>query len=246
MKIIGIIPARYASSRFPGKPLAMIGGKSMINRVYEQVKKCEQLSDVYVATDNQTIYNHVVNFGGKAVMTGTEHLSGTDRCFEALQIIEKENDTTFDITVNIQGDEPFINPNQINQVVSLFQNSDTDIATLIKKIDEDEEVNNTNVVKVVTSNTGKALYFSRAAIPFQRDKENAEKPTYYKHIGMYAYKNNVLEKLVKLKPSMLELSESLEQLRWLENGHTIYTAVTDYENKGIDTYEDLLAVLKKL
>ncbi len=244
MKIIGIIPARYASSRFPGKPLAMINGKSMINRVYEQVKKCEQLSEVCVATDNQTIYNHVTNFGGKAVMTKENHPSGTDRCFEALQTIEKETDTKFDIVVNIQGDEPFINPNQINDVISLFQHPETTIATLIKAIENEEDIENTNIVKVTKNKDGKALYFSRFPIPFHRDKEKTPKPTYYKHIGMYAYKSSILEKLIQLKPSSLELAESLEQLRWIENGYTIHTAETSYENKGIDTYEDLLSVLK--
>lgn len=240
MNFIGIIPARYASTRFPGKPLIEIAGKLMIQRVYEQVSKC--LDEVWVATDDQRIYSAVENFGGKVIMTSSEHKSGTDRVNEAyIKIVEKQS-KKFDVVINIQGDEPFIHPTQIKSLMGCFDNKDVDIATLIKKIDKQNELFDTNKVKVVKSKIGKALYFSRQTIPFIRDVEKEEwinKHTFYKHIGMYAYKSEILNKISKMPLGEIEQCESLEQLRWLENGLNIQTAITEIESIGIDTPEDL-------
>ncbi|HBF89253.1 MAG TPA: 3-deoxy-manno-octulosonate cytidylyltransferase [Bacteroidales bacterium] len=239
MKVIGIIPARYNSSRFSGKPLVIIHGKTMIRRVYEQA--CKALDIVYVATDDDRIKCEVVKFGGKVVMTSTNHQSGTDRCAEAVQIIQKIDNDNFDIVVNIQGDEPFINPEQIKMIVSCFENQNTQIATLIKEIQAISEISNQNTPKVVVNKNLEAIYFSRSVIPFNRNKLNV---AYYKHIGMYAYKINVLFEITKLQPSSLELSESLEQLRWLENGYKIQTAITNLDTISIDTKEDLEKAVK--
>ena len=237
MKVVGIIPARYASSRFPGKPLVDIEGKSMIQRVYEQVQKCERISAAVIATDDERIFNAVKAFGGTVVMTADTHTSGTDRCAEALGLLEEE----FDIAVNIQGDEPFIDPIQIEQVIGCFENEKTDISTLIKKIDNGDVLCDSNTVKVVTGVDGAALYFSRTCIPYLRDKEGdwLLHHDYYQHIGIYGFRTKVLKEVTRLKPSALELAESLEQLRWLENGYKIVTAVTDKHSVGIDTPEDL-------
>jgi 3-deoxy-manno-octulosonate cytidylyltransferase (CMP-KDO synthetase) len=238
MKILGIIPARYASTRFPGKPLVDIRGKSMIQRVFEQAQKAHSLADVVVATDDERIKEHVKKFGGNVVMTSTNHPSGTDRCHEALLKYSSQAD----IVINIQGDEPFISPNQIDLLASCFKNEATQIATLIKKITTAEELFNENIPKVVTDIHRKAIYFSRQTIPFLRGKNKdlwLKEHTFYKHIGIYAYKTNVLSELVKLNTSLLENAEALEQLRWVENGYFIQTEITDFESIAIDTPEDL-------
>jgi 3-deoxy-manno-octulosonate cytidylyltransferase (CMP-KDO synthetase) len=242
MEILGIIPARYASTRFPGKPLVLIHGKTMIQRVYEQASK-SSLTKVIVATDDQRIMEHVQSFGGKAVMTAEHHQSGTDRCFEAYQ----QHDQPFEYIINIQGDEPFIRPEQIDLVASCFRNPQTQLATLIKKISTPEELFNVNAPKVVISRTGEALYFSRQPIPYCRNVPNDiwhQQHTYYKHIGIYGYRADILEQITQLPPSGLELAESLEQLRWLENGFRIATATTEFETFGIDSPEDLEKIEK--
>lgn len=242
MNILGIIPARYASTRFPGKPLADIGGKSMIRRVYEQSKKAECLSDVYVATDDHRIFEHVSRFGGKAVMTSAEHGSGTERCREALQIFGKLHSAMVDAVINIQGDEPFISPLQIELVGQMLADPRTDIATLVKKIEKADEIWDPNVVKVVLNRYREALYFSRSPIPFLRGKEKHDWPrwhTFYKHIGIYGYKSDILERLPELDATAPEQAESLEQLRWLGWGLKIRTAETEIESISIDTPSDL-------
>jgi len=241
MRILGIIPARYNSTRFPGKPLVEIKHKSMIQRVYEQALKAGCLSDVIVATDDERILNHVTQFGGKAVMTSAAHKSGTERCLEAYQEITADG-SCFDIVINIQGDEPFINPDQIDKVAACFNKDDTQIASLAKIIRDKEELSNPNVVKLVIDNDYKALYFSRYPIPYNRDNKADDaitKNNYLKHVGIYAYRSEILQFICKLPPSKLELSESLEQLRWLENGYRISINLTDAENIAIDTPDDL-------
>jgi 3-deoxy-manno-octulosonate cytidylyltransferase (CMP-KDO synthetase) len=236
----GIIPARYGSSRFPGKPLAMIGNRSMIQRVYEQ--SCKSLSLVYVATDDNRIYDAVLNFGGKVVMTSPDHQSGTDRCAEAADLIEVATGRKIDIVVNIQGDEPFIKPEQIDLVKECFNNDSVQIATLVRKAEGGEDIFNPNQPKVILNTQGDAIYFSRAAIPFVREAEKNEwtrMHIFYKHIGLYAYRKETLIQLTRLARSPLEISESLEQNRWIENGFRIRTAVTIWESVGIDTPDDL-------
>jgi 3-deoxy-manno-octulosonate cytidylyltransferase (CMP-KDO synthetase) len=239
MKVIGIIPARYGSTRFPGKPLAMIGEKTMIRRTCEQVLK-SSLDDVVVATDDQRIFDEVCSFGGKAVMTRTDHKSGTDRCREALDLLGGH----FDAVVNIQGDEPFIDPEMINQVTELIRRDDTCLATLAKNITDPSMLDNPNVVKVVFNHQGNALYFSRHPLPFVRGAERnqwLEKADYYRHIGIYAYKADTLRSIASMPLGRLEQAESLEQLRWLENGMQIRVAVTRCEESfAIDTPQDLL------
>jgi 3-deoxy-manno-octulosonate cytidylyltransferase (CMP-KDO synthetase) len=237
MEVLGIIPARYASTRFPGKPLIDIQGKSMIQRVYEQAAK-SKLAEVLVATDDERILQHVLDFGGNAVLTGEHHQSGTDRCFEAYQ----KNGKSFEYIINIQGDEPFIRPEQIDLVAACFEDPGTQLATLIKEINSSEELFNINSPKVVISQAKEALYFSRQPIPFCRNIPNDiwhKQHTYYKHIGIYGYRADILEQITQLAPSSLELAESLEQLRWLENGYRIKTALTTFETIGIDAPEDL-------
>ncbi len=239
MKILGIIPSRYASTRFPGKPLAIIDGKSMIRRVYEQASKSGLLTKVIVATDDERIFRHVEDFGGKVLMTSSDHLNGTSRCWEVVS----QSDESYDAVINIQGDEPFIEPEQINQLAKLFENSKVEIATLTKKIDKKEDIFNPNVVKVVFDVNKKALLFSRQAIPFLRGikQENwLNRQAFYKHIGIYGYRKDVLKNLVKLLPTDLEQAENLEQLRWLENGFQINLEITAFEGVSIDTPEDLL------
>ena len=236
MRFIGIIPARFASTRFPGKPLAVLDGKSVIKRVYEQATQV--LQAVYVATDDERIYDHVLAFGGKAVMTSATHRSGTDRIAEAMTKVEGE----WDVVVNIQGDEPFIRRSQIETLCRCFVDADTQIATLGKPFDTLEAVKNPNSPKIVTDNRGYALYFSRSVIPYVRGTEESEWMSsfpYLKHIGIYAYKTNVLKEITTFKPSPLEIAESLEQLRWLQNGYRIKVGITDVETIGIDTPEDL-------
>ncbi len=249
MKVLGVIPARYASTRFPGKPLVDIQGKSMIQRVYEQAMKAKSLSKVIVATDDERIFNHVKSFKGEVMMTSDSHQSGTDRCAEVINQLSSEG---FDAVVNIQGDEPFINPSQIDSVVEVLKKEQFMIATLVKRIlvtanemQQEGAINNPNIVKAVFSSEGKALYFSRSPIPYLRDTPTDEwlsKGEFYKHIGLYAYKSAVLKEIALLPPSRLEQLESLEQLRWLENGYAIGIAETDLETIGIDTPEDLLKV----
>jgi len=240
MKIIGVIPARYASTRFPGKPLIDIGGKSMIQRVFEQCLKADVLADVMVATDDERILNHVIDFGGKATLTAATHQSGTDRCAEVLSKLQE----SYDAIINIQGDEPFIDPEQIKLLTSAFEHQQVDIASLKKAIKSEDEIRNPNVVKVVTNVHGEAIYFSRSPIPYRRNPE--ANITYFKHVGIYGYKAHVLPQLTQLPMGNLEQAESLEQLRWLENGFKIMLKETDMETVAIDTPDDLNKVLKML
>lgn len=239
MKFLGIIPARYASTRFPAKPLAMLGGKTVIQQVYEQVVGI--LDDAYVATDDERIEVAVKAFGGKVVMTSVHHKSGTDRCYEACTKIGGN----FDIVVNIQGDEPFIQASQLETVKACFDDPTTQIATLVKPFTVDngfEALENVNSPKVVLNRNMNALYFSRSIIPYQRNAQKKnwlKNHTYYKHIGLYAYRVEVLKEITSLPQSVLELAESLEQLRWLENGYTIKVGITEVETIGIDTPQDL-------
>ena len=236
MKFIAVIPARYASTRFPGKPLAILGGKTVIQRVYEQVSSV--LDEVSVATDDERIHETVVSFGGHAIMTRNDHKSGTDRIQEAVEKIG----TDADVIINVQGDEPFIQPSQIETLMKLFDAPETQIGTLGKHFDSMEAVENPNSPKIITDNRGFALYFSRSIIPFVRGKERAEWLSNYpflKHLGIYAYRREVLADVTKLPQSSLEKAESLEQLRWLENGYRIRVGLTDVETVGIDTPEDL-------
>jgi 3-deoxy-manno-octulosonate cytidylyltransferase (CMP-KDO synthetase) len=236
----GIIPARYASSRFPGKPLALIGNKSMIQRVYEQASKSINL--VYVATDDSRIREAVLSFGGRVVMTSADHQSGTDRCAEAVDLIEEETGRNIEIVINIQGDEPFIKPEQIDLVKECFTDNSVRIATLVRKAEPGEDIFNPNQPKVILDIEGNAIYFSRAAIPYVREAEKSEwarRHSYYKHIGLYAYRTETLKQITRLARSPLEISESLEQNRWLENGFRIRTAITIWESVGIDTPDDL-------
>ncbi|MCD6366732.1 MAG: 3-deoxy-manno-octulosonate cytidylyltransferase [Bacteroidales bacterium] len=240
-KFIGIIPARYASSRFPGKPLAMIGNKPMIQRVYEQAKKV--IETVFVATDDNRIYDTVKNFGGNVVITSADHPNGTSRCFEAIQHINEDAN----IVINIQGDEPFINPEQLNELKTLFKNPAVTIGTQIKKITKVEDLFNPNIPKVVVNEQRQAIYFSRSPIPFLRnvpEKEWLVHHTFYKHIGLYAYRKEILSKLVNLSLSPNEKAESLEQLRWIDHGFEIQTHITDFESIGIDIPEDIAKIPK--
>lgn len=249
MRFIGIIPARYASSRFPGKPLADILGKPMIQRVYERVK--DTLDAVCVATDDERIAEAVHAFGGEVVMTSERHRSGTDRCYEAYEKVGMG----YDVIVNIQGDEPFIHPEQIETVKACFADEATEIATLVKPFRADDDFERTlfnpNSPKVVVNKRGEAMYFSRSIIPYIRGKNYTEwlsSHTFYKHIGLYAYRAEVLRAITRLPQSSLELAESLEQLRWLENGYRIKVGVTERETIGIDTPEDMekaIAFLKR-
>jgi 3-deoxy-manno-octulosonate cytidylyltransferase (CMP-KDO synthetase) len=239
MKTIAIIPARYASTRFPGKPLAILGGKPVIQRVYEQVTTV--LDEAYVATDDERIYNKVQEFGGRVVMTSPNHKSGTDRIEEAVQKIG----TDADIIINVQGDEPFIHPSQIEALIKCFDDPTTQIATLGKPFDNDANISlldNPNSPKIVVDNNSFALYFSRSVIPFIRGVEHNQwlgKYPFLKHLGIYAYRTQVLHEITRLPQSSLELAESLEQLRWLQNGYRIRVGTTNIETVGIDTPEDL-------
>ncbi len=242
MKIIGLIPARYDSSRFPGKPLVEIDGKSIIQRVYEQCRKAKSLKKVVVATDDQRIFDHVTAFGGEVVMTDPSHPSGTDRCAEAFRMVA--GDSEFDYAINIQGDEPLIRPDLIDALSEMLDFK-TEIATAARKISNQEELSDPNVVKVVLTIRRQALYFSRQAIPFVRDQPFDQWMNFcdfYKHIGIYAFRTDVLQQLIKIPVSPLETTEKLEQLRWLGFGYKIYVCETDYENIGVDTPEDLLKI----
>jgi len=240
MKILAIIPARYASTRFPGKPLVLIHGKPMIQHVVERVSSI--ISDVFVATDDDRIKNKVIEFGAKVIMTSTEHKSGTDRCSEAAEKASQIMNTTYDIVLNIQGDEPFIEKSQIESLINLFDD-EVQIATLVKPITSFDELVNPNSPKVVINKNNEALYFSRSTIPYNRGYELNQwmnNHTYFKHIGIYAFKYDVLTKITQIEQSKLELVESLEQLRWIENGYRIKVGFTTIENIAIDTPEDLL------
>lgn len=236
MKFIGIIPARYASTRFPGKPLALLGGKPVIQHVYEKVAAV--LGAAYVATDDERIYDVVKSFGGQVVMTRTDHKSGTDRIEEAIEKIGGE----WDVVVNVQGDEPFVAKNQLDTICHCFDDPTTQIATLGKPFESMEAVQNPNSPKIVVDNMGFAMYFSRSVIPYVRGKEMSSWLTHYpflKHLGIYAYRKDVLRQVTQLPQSSLELAESLEQLRWLQNGFKIKVGTTDVETVGIDTPQDL-------
>jgi 3-deoxy-manno-octulosonate cytidylyltransferase (CMP-KDO synthetase) len=239
MNILGIIPSRYASTRFPGKPLADIDGKTMIRRVYEQAIKARSFSKIIVATDDLRILEHVESFGGNVMMTSGKHASGTDRCGEVNQTLPDD----YDIAVNIQGDEPFIQPGQLEKLITAFTDQEIQIATLAIRMKNEEDILNTNIVKVVfgkineKGSPASALYFSRSAIPCNRDED--PETVYYKHIGIYAFRTDTLEHIITLPQGRLEKAESLEQLRWLENGFKIHVVETDMDTTGIDTPEDL-------
>ncbi|MFA6923516.1 MAG: 3-deoxy-manno-octulosonate cytidylyltransferase [Bacteroidales bacterium] len=243
MNFIGIIPARYKSSRFPGKPLIDINGKSMLQRVYEQAEKTRALSYLAVATDDKRIFEHVKTFGGNVILTSAKHKTGTDRCFEAAEKLKsKIKFSDNDVIINIQGDEPFIQPEQITHLAKCFKNKKTQIATLVKKINNEKDIFNPSVIKVVFNKDKEAIYFSRSPIPYFRNKEQKEwfgSFDFFKHIGIYSYRFGILEQLIKLKQSSLEIAESLEQLRWLQNGYKIKVEITEHESFSIDTPEDL-------
>lgn len=243
LSTLGVIPARYASSRFPGKPLVMIDGKSMIMRVYEQTLKTTVLDRVIVSTDDKRIFDHVKDCGGEVMMTAESHVSGTSRIGEVVDNLSFLGQCPYDVIVNIQGDEPFIDPSQIDLAVSLFNSPEVLIGTLIRKIDNNEDLLNPNVVKVVVDHNGKALFFSRSPIPYFRGVPQdswSDNYDFYRHIGLYAYRSSVLKAILNLPQSPPETAESLEQLRWLYHGYSIHTAVTDIETVGIDVPEDLL------
>ena len=245
MNIIGIIPARYGSTRFPGKPLVDIDGKTMIQRVYEQVLQSKRLSRVTIATDDDRIFNHAKDFGADTIMTSPKHISGTDRCAE---FISKEGVGQWDVVVNIQGDEPYIQPEQIDLLISCFDQQDTQIATLVKKITTTDELFNHNNVKVVMNKRGEAIYFSRSPIPYNRnfpEEEWLKHSSYFKHIGIYGYRSSTLKDISTLTKTNLEITESLEQLRWIENGYVIKAEVTSLESISIDTPEDLAKIRLK-
>ncbi|MCO6495349.1 MAG: 3-deoxy-manno-octulosonate cytidylyltransferase [Bacteroidetes bacterium] len=236
-KLLIVIPARYASTHFPGKPLIDIAGKSMIQRVWEQACKVSGFNlQVIIATDDNRIADAAKNFGAVVISTSGNHPSGTDRCFEVAQ----KNDFDFDILINIQGDEPFVQPKQIEALAHGLGNSDSEIGTLKRKISSQQEINSLNSVKVVCNNDNHALYFSRSVIPYDRDKSGIA--SYYKHLGIYAFKKQVIPKIKTLTPSSLEEIEKLEQLRWLQNGFKIWVSETDFQSPAIDSPEDLLNV----
>lgn len=244
--ILAVIPARYASTRFEGKPLVDIFGQTMIERVYK--KALNMFKYVVVATDDARIEQNVLSFGGQVVMTSTAHRSGTDRCNEALSLASEKFGKEFDVVVNIQGDEPFVDVSQLQMLVECFDDVKCDIATLVKPFTEGEDIFNENSPKVVLSNGGYALYFSRSVIPFIRGcapEQWQQSHTFYKHIGLYGYRSSVLREITSIEAGSLEKCESLEQLRWLESGYKIKSAVTEVESYAIDTPEDLAAVLER-
>lgn len=244
MRVLGIIPSRYGSSRFPGKPLVDLMGKSMIQRVYEQAKKCTAFDTIVVATDDDRIFDHVKSFGGEVVITSTEHESGTVRCGEVLTSF-----SDYDIVVNIQGDEPLIRPEQLQLLVDLFSDESVEIGTLVKEIKQEADVRNPNRIKVVLDEKGNGIYFSRSPIPHVANTPHSawlEKNTFFKHIGIYAWRKNTLTALLNLPACPLEKIESLEQLRWLYYGFKIRTVETTIETPNIDAPEDVEAVLALL
>ena len=241
MRILALIPARYGSSRFPGKPLALVHGKPMIQRVYEQTVKA--FPNACVATDDERIYDAVKAFGGKAVMTSSSHNSGTDRCFEAWANYEKESGESFDVVINVQGDEPYIRPEQLVQLGKCFEDPSVELATLVKRVKDKEELFNPNSPKVILNKDNNAIYFSRTPIPYSRDvdvtDQYVKETPFYRHIGLYGYRTSTLAQICAMPQSFLEKTEKLEQLRWLENGYKIGVGVTNIETVGIDTPEDL-------
>ena len=247
MKVLGIIPARYASTRFPGKPLVEICGKSMIEWVY--LRASQVFDTVVAATDDERIADEVRRFGGRVVMTSSSHCSGTDRCAEASELIFKDTGIRADVVVNIQGDEPFVDPDLLTRLAGCFENSSIQIATVVKAIDDADDLFNPNCVKVVTTADSKAVYFSRSPIPYIRGYDRTEwllQHTFFKHLGLYAYRASVLQTLTKLPQSSLELAESLEQNRWLENGYSIKVIQTESETVAVDTPEDLEKIRRLL
>jgi 3-deoxy-manno-octulosonate cytidylyltransferase (CMP-KDO synthetase) len=245
MRILAIIPARFASTRFPGKPLIDIKGKTMIQRVYERSKKV--FDDCIVATENQLIMDEVARFGGIVIATSNLHRTGTDRCAEALKKYQRKTGINFDVVINIQGDEPLVHKEHLEKVILNFNNKKTQISTLIKQITNNEDIFNPNIPKVLINKEQTAIYFSRSPIPFVRDITKElwhQRFNFYKHIGIYGYRSEVLNEITKLNQSELELAESLEQNRWIENGYTIKTALTDKENISIDSPDDLEKLLK--
>jgi len=236
MFVVGIIPARYKSTRFPGKPLAEISGKTMIQRVYEQAKKCSLLSKIIVATDDKEIFEHVITFGGKAVMTKENHASGTERCNE----VAKKKYPSADIIINIQGDQPYIDPDQISTLIKLFNNTEVSIGTLAKKIDTIEDMQNPNCVKVIFDAQNRAVNFCRKV------KNPKEGESYYKHIGIYGYKIKTLTEICNLEKSKNEIKEQLEQLRWIDNNYTINVGITTIDSVSVDTLEDILNIRSNL
>ena len=245
MKCIGIIPARFSSSRFPGKPLIDIDGKSMIQRVYEQASK--SIDNVVVATDDLRIVKEVQRFNGQAILTSTSHKTGTDRCCEAVEKLKELNGEAFEIIVNIQGDEPFIHPEQISLVIDNFRNNKTQISSLAKLITKQDDLSDINIPKLVLKSNMEAIYFSRLPIPYlvnSKDNNKISDFTFYKHIGIYGFRSDILEELAKLPPSSLEIAESLEQNRWIENGYRMQIAITEHESYSIDTPEDLEKIQK--
>jgi len=245
MKFLAIIPARYGSTRLEGKPLADICGKPMIQHVYEQVKKA--ISDVYIATDDSRIESAVKTFGGNVVMTSVDHNSGTNRCLEAYNNINGKTNTDFDVVVNVQGDEPMIAPEQIKELMSCFENPKTEIATLVTKVTEAEELNSKTSAFVINDVNMRAIYFSRTPIPAVKGLDKSDwfgKTDYFKHIGMYAYKPKTLDVIANLSQSKLELVEGLEQNRWIENGYPIHVAITEFDSISVDTPEDLENIRK--
>ncbi|UAY51347.1 3-deoxy-manno-octulosonate cytidylyltransferase [Ferruginibacter albus] len=242
--IVGIIPARYASTRFPGKPLADIKGKSMIRRVYEQASQSSLLKKIIVATDDERIYDHVKGFGGEVVMTAIHHPSGTDRCWDALQQLNEN----YQYIINIQGDEPIINPKQIDELATVLDGT-VELATQMQKITDHKTLFNPDKARIVLNSNNEALYFTRSVIPYLKNVSEKEwhlHHNYYRHVGMYAYRTDVLEKITKLPVSSLEKAESLEQLRWLQNGYKIKCVETGFESYSIDTPDDLQQVLSLL
>lgn len=240
LNFAGIIPARYASTRFPGKPLVSIKGKTMIERVYNQASKV--FKHVAVATDDERIEAEVIRFGGNVIMTSASHQSGTDRCYEAACKLRENMGVDLNVIVNIQGDEPFIQPVQFEKLIHCFSFPDTHIATLAKEINNAEDIKNPNHVKVVMDKNNRALYFSRSAIPYLRNRADGQwtkHHTFFTHVGIYAYRFDILKEISSLSQSSLELAESLEQLRWLENGYNIRVEKTDFESIAVDTPEDL-------
>lgn len=245
VEAVGVIPSRYASTRFPGKPLVDILGMSMVERVYRQATRSSRLSRVVVATDDERIFEHVLAFGGEVMMTSPNHASGTDRCAEVMEDLKG----SCDVVVNIQGDEPFIDPAQIDLLVELFDRTEVNIGTLVKRIVKEEDLTSDTVIKVVRDHVGKALYFSRNAIPHVRGalpSELLSRADFLKHIGIYAYRTDTLRTIAALPVSTLERNEALEQLRWLENGHSIHLAETEHESNSVDTPADLERMLREM
>jgi len=237
MKVVGIIPARYGSKRLPGKPLLDILGKSMIQRVFEQCKKCDKLNTIVVATDDKRIYDHVKAFNGNAIMTSKTHKTGTERCNEAVKKLTQE----FDIIVNIQGDEPFINPIQIEEIITLFNDKKTQIGTLVSVIKDAKVLKDRNTPKAILDTQGRAVAFSRRISANLRNQTKI-----YQHVGIYAYKKNILKELCDLPESKNEIKEKLEQLRWLDNNYKIITGITNFQNIAVDTANDIEKIKQKM